>query len=129
MISILLFGLIAAESMVAVRARMSVPGSHQRYVALTQRRIISWSVNIGFAVQGVWGVIAGDSFSFLSLLFAVYLSYIEIKNHRNDDDWFNRRGKKIRSGLKRRREARRARRAARPVRQPVGSPSPSPAFG
>lgn len=120
-VSMVLFGLILAETVISVRARQAVRGSHERYVLLTQRRILSWIVNIGFAAQGVIGLVIGQPFSTISLLFAVYLSYVEIKNHKDDDDWFNGRMKKIWKGVKKA--------FAPPVRIPTPVASPSPVFG
>ncbi|RKR74401.1 hypothetical protein [Frondihabitans australicus] len=120
-VSMCLFGLILAETVISVRARQAVKGSRQRYVLLTQRRILSWTVNIGFAVQGVIGLVIGQPFSVISLLFAVYLSWTEIKNHKDDDDWFNGRMKKIWKGVKKA--------FAPPIKIPAPAPSPSPVFG
>jgi hypothetical protein len=120
-LSMVLFGLILVETMVSLSARRAVLGSRERYVALTQRRLLSWAVNVGFAVQGVLGLVQGQPFALLSLLFAGYLSYLEIKNHHDDDDWFKGRGKKIWSGVKKAFTVK--------VRTPVAAPSPSPAFG
>lgn len=122
-ISMALFVVILAETGVSLRARRAVRGSRERYVALTQRRILSWTVNVGFAVQGVFGVINGESFAFVSLLFAIYLSYMELKNHKDDDDWFNGRLKKIWKGAKKRVAA------AVTARPPVRVPAPAPVFG
>ena len=122
-VSLALLVVILAETGISVKARRAVRGSHQRYVLLTQRRILSWTVNVGFAVQGIVGLLSGESFSALSLLFAVWLSWTEFKNHKDDDDWFNGRGKKIWKGVKKRLAA-----AARP-KAPVRIPAPSPVFG
>lgn len=121
-VSMVLFAVILAETGASLRARRAVRGSRERYLALTQRRILSWTVNVGFAVQGIIGLINGQSFAFVSLLFAVYLAYMEVKNHKDDDDWFNGRMKKIWRGVKKRLAA------ARP-KAPVRIPSPSPVFG
>ena len=124
-LSVVIFGLIVVETMVTVRARQAVRGTHQRYVALTQRRIVSWLVIIGFAVQGVLGLFETNTWGALNLAFAAYLAYAEIKNHKDDDDWFKGRRKKIwksvKTGLKRLRP--------KPVRIPSPMPSPSPVFG
>lgn len=120
-VSMALFAVILTETAVGVRARRAIAGSRERYVALTQRRLLSWVVNIGFFVQGVLGIAQGETLGFVSLGFAVWLSYSEIKNHKDDDDWFNGRMKKIWTGVKKRLAA-----AARP---PVRIPAPSPVFG
>lgn len=122
-VSMVLFVVILAETMMNLRARRAVAGSRERYVALTQRRILSWTVNIGFAVQGIFGIVQGQSLGVVSLFFAVWLSYSEVKNHKDDDDWFTGRGKKIWKGLKKRLAA-----ASKP-RVPVRIPAPSPVFG
>lgn len=124
-ISIVLFAAILAETMVSVRASKAVRGSRERYVALTQRRLLSWAVIVGFAVSGIVGGLAGEPFSYLSLLMAAYLLSQELKNHGDDDDWFKGRKKKIWGGVKKRLKALvRPPRASRP---PVRVPSP--AFG
>lgn len=120
-VSMGIFALIIAETVIGVRARTAVKGSKQRYVLLTQRRILSWAVNIGFAVQGIVGMVLGQPFSTISLLLAVWLSYQEIKNHKDDDDWFNGRMKKIAKGLKRA--------FAPPIKAPTPVAAPSPVFG
>lgn len=124
-ISMVLFGLILLETGISLRARRAVRGSRERYVALTQRRIVSWTVNLGFAAQGVVGMLIGQQFSSISLLFAIWLSYNEIKNHRDDDDWFNGRMKKILRGV-----GRGLKKAfTPPVKAPAPVRAPSPVFG
>ncbi|AMM20657.1 hypothetical protein AX769_11530 [Frondihabitans sp. PAMC 28766] len=120
-VSMTLFGVILVETFVSLRARRAVRGSRERYVALTQRRILSWIVNIGFAAQGIVGLVIGQPLSLLSLVFAVYLSYQEIKNHKDDDDWFNGRMKKIWKGVKKA--------FAPPIKVPSPVAAPSPVFG
>ncbi|ARC56667.1 hypothetical protein AS850_06215 [Frondihabitans sp. 762G35] len=117
--SMVLFAVILLETIVSMRARQAVLGSRERYVLLTQRRILSWTVNVGFAIQGVIGLVTGQSLATLSLAFAVYLSWVEVKNHSDDDDWFNGRMKKIGRGLKK----------AFTVRVRVPAVAPAPAFG
>jgi hypothetical protein len=120
-ISMSLFAVIVLETSVNVRARMAVRGSHQRYVLLTWRRILSWTVNVGFAAQGIIGLATEQPFALISVLFALYLTYMEIKNHKDDDDWFNGRMKKVWKGVKK----------AFTVKVRVPSPvaAPSPVFG
>ncbi|MCU1526288.1 MAG: hypothetical protein JWP75_51 [Frondihabitans sp.] len=120
-ISMALFAVIVLETVVNVRARTAVRGSRERYVAFTWRRILSWTVNIGFALQGIIGLVTEQPFAMISLLFAVYLAYMEIKNHKDDDDWFNGRMKKIWKAVKK----------AFTVKVRVPSPvaAPSPVFG
>lgn len=116
-ISMVLFAVILAETALTARLRRTVKGSRERYVALTQRRILSWAVVVGFAAQGVVGLLDGQQLSVLSLAMSVYLAYQEITNHKDDDDWFKGRRKKIWAGVKKRLAAR------PPVR------IPSPVFG
>jgi len=120
-VSMGLFVVILAETAAGLRARRAVLGSRERYVALTQRRILSWTVNVGFLFQGLIGMASGQQFATFSILVAVWLSYTELKNHKDDDDWFNGRGMKIWKGVKKR--------LAAALRPPVRIPSPSPAFG
>ncbi|GAA4684967.1 hypothetical protein [Frondihabitans cladoniiphilus] len=122
-LSAVLFALILAETGVSLRARQAVKGSRERYVALTQRRILSWAVTIGFVVQGVLGLATGSTWGGFNLLFALYLAYVEIKNHKDDDDWFKGRGKKIWKGVK----SGLAKLRPKPIHLP--SPVPSPVFG
>lgn len=121
-ISILLFAAILAETMVNVRASKAVRGSRERYVALTQRRVLSWVVILGFAASGIVGSVRGEPFSYLSLLMASYLLHQELKNHGDDDDWFKGRQKKIWGGAKKRLKA--LVRPPRVSRPPVRVPSP-----
>lgn len=120
-ISMALFAVIVVETMVSVRARMAVRGSRERYVLLTWRRILSWTVNVGFAAQGIVGLATEQPFALISLLFSIYLTYMEIKGHKDDDDWFNGRMKKIWKGVKKAFTVK--------VRVPSPSPAPSPVFG
>lgn len=120
-LSVALLAVIVVETMVNVRARMAVRGSRERYVALTCRRILSWTVNVGFAVQGIIGLLTDQPFAVVSLIFAVYLSYAEVKNHKDDDDWFNGRMKKIWKSVKKAFTVK--------VRLPSPVAAPSPVFG
>lgn len=95
---------IFAEMILGARGRAAVPGSHQRFVALSFRRIASWSVIALFALEGVLALISGNStdgiWGLIDIAAAVWLAASELRNHRDDDDWFNGRGKKILTGIR-----------------------------
>jgi len=126
-ISAILFAFILGEAASLARVRATVKGSHERYVALSWRRVCSWGVILGFAAQGVVGLAVGDDWSFLSVAFTFWLIYIEVTRHKDDDDWFRGRRRKTRKALKRLWDARPRLPARRPTTS--GSPIPSPTFG
>jgi hypothetical protein len=112
----LILGLIIAELIFSVQSRTAVVGSRQRYVALSLRRISSWAVNLAFVAEGLVNVATGQPANALwYLVFGVGGVILELSSHRNDDDWFNGRGTKIRKGIRRM--------LAPPARQPA------PVFG
>jgi hypothetical protein len=116
----LIIGLIALEMIFQFRARLAVVGSHQRYVMLSLRRVSSWLVNIAFLGEGVLQLAIGQPGSALwDIGFGVLCIWVEIRGHRNDDDWFNGRGTKIKRGVKKF--------LTTPVRTPASAPAP--AFG
>jgi hypothetical protein len=95
---------IFVEFVYAARALAAVPGSRQRFVALSSRRVASWSVIALFAVQGVLGLTTGNAAdSVWGLIYvggAAWLAMSELRNHHDDDDWFTGRGKKIVVGIR-----------------------------
>jgi hypothetical protein len=118
MMTYLILGLIILEFFLTTQARAAVPGSRQRYVLLAFRRIASWAVNLAFIGEGIVAVLAGQTVNALWYLLLGFGGIVlEIRLHRNDDDWFNGRGTKIRKWIKR------ALTAPRPVA------APAPAFG
>jgi hypothetical protein len=112
----LIFGLILVELALQVRALRAVVGSRQRYVALSLRRLASWLVSLSFIAEGLLDI-AGNDWADAAwyLIFGIGGIVLEFTTHKNDDDWFNGRGKKIRRGL---------RRMFAPPRR-----APAPAFG
>jgi hypothetical protein len=98
----LIFGLIAVELFFQVRASTAVVGSRQRYVSLSLRRIASWAINLAFIAEGLIDLASNQAASALwYLVFGIFGVFLELRTHHNDDDWFNGRGKKIKSGLRR----------------------------
>ena len=98
----LILGLIVIELFFQFRASAAVVGSRQRYISLSLRRIASWAINLAFIAEGLIGVATNDANTALwYLVFGIFGIFLELRTHRNDDDWFNGRGKKIRSGLRR----------------------------
>jgi hypothetical protein len=94
--------LIVAELFLQVQARSAVVGSRERYVSLSLRRVASWLINLSFITEGLLSVATGQWASALwYLVFGVGGIVLEVTTHRNDDDWFNGRGKKIRRGIRR----------------------------
>jgi uncharacterized membrane protein len=95
---------IFVEFVFGVRALAAIPGSHQRFVALSFRRIASWSVIALFAVQGLLGFTTGDAadgvWGVIYVGVAAWLAMSELRNHHDDHDWFNGRGKKIVAGIR-----------------------------
>jgi hypothetical protein len=93
--------LIFLEVLFQARARTAVVGSRQRYVALSARRIASWLVNVGFIVQGVIYLAAAEQGAgWVSITIGGLSIFLEVRNHGDDDDWFNGRGAKIRRGIR-----------------------------
>lgn len=98
----LILGLVAIELFFQVRASTAVVGSHQRYVSLSIRRLASWAINLTFIAEALAFLAANDLAEALwYLAFGIFGIFFELRAHRNDDDWFNGRGKKIRNGLRR----------------------------
>jgi hypothetical protein len=98
----LILGLIIAELFFSVQSRTAVVGSRQRYVALTLRRLSSWAVNLAFIGEGLVSVATGEFANALwYLVFGIGGAVLEVNSHKNDDDWFNGRGTKIRKGIRR----------------------------
>ncbi|AMM22924.1 hypothetical protein AX769_22600 (plasmid) [Frondihabitans sp. PAMC 28766] len=121
MFSMLLLAVIVFETVINMRVRQAVRGSRQRYLLMTQRRILSWTVNVGFLLQGIIGFFLGQPLAVVSVIFGVCLAYLEIKNHKDDDDWFNGRMKKIWKSVRKAFTVR--------IRVPSPSSAPSPVFG
>jgi len=97
----LVLGLIIAELFASVRARSAVVGSRQRYVALSLRRVASWGVSLSFIVEGLLALATGQgAYAVWYLVFGLGGLYLEIRMHKNDDDWFNGRGTKIKKGIR-----------------------------
>jgi hypothetical protein len=120
MLSYLVIGLILVEVVLQVSARTAVAGTRQRYVLMSFRRICSWLVNFAFIAQGLLELVAGQPATALwNIVFGSLCIFIEIRSHKNDDDWFNGRGTKIKRGIKKL--------LTTPVRLPVSAPAP--AFG
>jgi hypothetical protein len=112
----LILGLIAIELYFQVRALTAVVGSRQRYVSLSLRRLTSWTINLAFVAEGLVFLATNQAAEGIwYLAFGIFGIFLELRGHRNDDDWFNGRGKKITRGIRRL--------ASRPRRQYV------PAFG
>jgi hypothetical protein len=103
-INIVTIAAIFAEMFLGVRGRAAVPGSHERFVALSFRRIASWCVIVLFALEGVLALATGNSadalWGLIDIGVAVWLARSELRNHHDDDDWFNGRGKKILTGIR-----------------------------
>jgi hypothetical protein len=98
----LILGLIIAELFASVRARSAVVGSRQRYVALSLRRVASWAVSLAFIAEGLISLAIGDgAYAVWYLVFGIGGLYLEIRMHKDDDDWFNGRGTKIKKGIRR----------------------------
>lgn len=98
----LILGLVVIELFFEVRARAAVVGSRQRYVSLSLRRLASWAINLAFIVEGLIFLAANQMPEALwYLVLGIFGIFLELRAHQNDDDWFNGRGKKIKSGLRR----------------------------
>jgi hypothetical protein len=98
----LILGLIILEFFFAIQARSAVAGTRQRYVALSLRRVTSWAVNLAFIAEGLIAVSSNQTANAAwYLLFGIGGLYLEVRMHKNDDDWFNGRGTKIKKGIRR----------------------------
>jgi hypothetical protein len=98
----LILGLIVVELFFQFRASAAVVGSRQRYISLSLRRVFSWAINLAFIAEGLVAVATNDATTALwYLVFGIFGIFLELRAHRNDDDWFNGRGKKIRDGVRR----------------------------
>jgi hypothetical protein len=98
----LILSLIVIELFFQVRARTAVVGSRQRYVSLSLRRLTNWAINLAFIAEGVVSLASNQTSDALwYLVFGIFGIFFEVRMHHDDDDWFNGRGKKIKSGLRR----------------------------
>jgi hypothetical protein len=97
-----ILALIVAELFLQVQARSAVVGSRQRYVSLSLRRVASWLINVSFIIEGLLSLAGSQWGSALwYLIFGIGGVFLEVTTHRNDDDWFNGRGTKIKRGIRR----------------------------
>jgi hypothetical protein len=102
MMTYLILGLIILELFFGMQARAAVVGSRQRYVALSLRRVSSWAVDLSFIAEGLVAVAENQAGTALwYLILGIAGLYLEIRLHRNDDDWFNGRGTKIAKAIRR----------------------------
>jgi hypothetical protein len=85
-----------------MRARSTVVGSRQRYVALSLRRVSTWAVNLAFISEGLIAVATNQNpYALWYLIIGAGGIIVELRTHKNDDDWFNGRGTKIKNGIRR----------------------------
>lgn len=89
----------------SVKVRSAVSGSLQKFNLLTLRRISAYGL-IGIHLLRVILYIAMGGLFYttaaINLATALYFLHIEMKHHKDDDDWFKGRSKKIKDGLKKR---------------------------
>jgi hypothetical protein len=79
-----------------------VAGSRQRYVALSFRRVTSWLINVLFVVEGLIELASNQqTLAIWNIALGGFCIYIELRSHKNDDDWFTGRGAKIKRGIRR----------------------------
>jgi len=89
----------------AIKVRSAVSGSLQKFNLLTLRRISAYGIiGIHFLRVTLYVAMGGLFYTTaaLNLAAAFYFLYIEKKYHKDDDDWFKGRSKKIKDGLKKR---------------------------
>jgi hypothetical protein len=97
-----ILGLIFVELFLQIQASSAVVGSRQRYVALSLRRITSWLVNLAFIGEGFFALAIGQQADALWYIILGAIGVVlELRTHKNDDDWFNGRGAKIKHGIRR----------------------------
>jgi hypothetical protein len=101
MMTYLILSLIIAEVFAGMQARSAVAGSRQRYVALSLRRVTSWAISLAFITEGLIDLLTNQTaYALWYLIFGAGGLYLEIRLHKNDDDWFNGRGTKIKKGIR-----------------------------
>jgi hypothetical protein len=96
---------LAGYLITSVKARGAVSGSLQRFNLLTVRRISAYGViGVSFLRVIVYTAVDGMFYTsaIINLFVALYFLHLERKYHKDDDDWFKGRGKKIKDGLKKR---------------------------
>ena len=97
-----ILGLILLELFLQFHAASAVVGSRQRYVAMSLRRVTSWLVDLAFIADGVIALITGDqAIALWYIIVGVFGVVLELRTHKDDDDWFNGRGAKIKKGIRR----------------------------
>jgi hypothetical protein len=98
----LILGLILVELFFGMQARSAVVGSRQRYVALSLRRVSTWAVNLAFISEGLIAVTTSqNAYALWYLIIGAGGILVELRTHKNDDDWFNGRSTKIKKGIRR----------------------------
>jgi hypothetical protein len=97
-----ILGLIFVELYFQAQANSAVVGSRQRYVALSLRRVTSWLVDLAFIADGLLWLVGGDqTLALWYISVGIFSIILEVRAHKNDDDWFNGRGTKIKKGIQR----------------------------
>ena len=92
---------IIIDLVFSVRANFAVKGSYQHYKALTIRRIASWAMVGSFAFFGILNLIEGQvGLAVIWLIGAGANALLEHHLHKDDDDWFKGRKKKLKKWAK-----------------------------
>lgn len=92
-----------AESYALTLYRRAVRGSHQRYLWRTRYILLAGFVAVVSTVIAVIDVVDGDTF-FAALWLAIAAMRVVVlilNRDKDDDDWFKRTGRRVRSGLRR----------------------------
>ncbi len=78
-----------------------VPGTRQRFIAATWRRVGSWTMIITAVIEGLDDLaVRQPVYAGLDFLFAGIWFILERRFHKDDDDWFNGRWTKIKNAIK-----------------------------
>jgi hypothetical protein len=92
-----------AESYALTLYRRAVRGSHERYVWRSRYIVLACLVALLSTVVAIIDVLDGDTF-FAALWLAIAAMRVVVlilNRDKDDDDWFKRTGRRIRSGLRR----------------------------
>jgi len=103
--SIVRLAFVIVYVIASIRVSQTVQGSYPRYAASTVRIVAAIGVVITSLGKGSLSIMLEQPISFgldaLLLIIYVWLAY---RAYNDDDNWFNKQGKRLRRGIKRLRQ-------------------------
>jgi hypothetical protein len=98
----ILLMLLLSEMYLQYKRNWSVKGSHQRYMLSTWRLIIGWSSVFLAIICAAFNLSNGNTFIGIMQLIIFFFNLIHemFESNKDEDNWFNGRGKKIWNNIK-----------------------------